>query len=410
MRRSTFVSAVAVLGMALVALPARGLFHLAVIDEVVTSYGGDATAQFIEIRMLSGSQNFVAHTIFAAFDASGAYIGDILEVPSNVANGVAGGRWIVATSAFQTASGLTADFTMPSGILPVGGGMVCFGGGGGAVAQNPPTWSRTTFSNYVDCVAYGTYSGPLNGHIGTPTTVDGDGHSLQRVSQTNDNSVDFACSDSLTPTNNQGTTVTLSSTSPCPMPPPTPTPTAPPVFECPSTPDAGCTSGFAKSMLLAKDAPAGKEKLLVKMVGGPALTQTDFGDPLDAGGTEYRLCVYAGTALATTLDLARAGDTCGAAPCWKAIGGAPPNGVGYQFKDGAAASDGVLQVLYKAGAAGKSKAIVKGKGANLPDGIAGGLQSATAVTVQLHGSDAPQCLSVTAITIKKQTATLFKAQ
>jgi hypothetical protein len=54
--------------------------------------------------------------------------------------------------------------------------MVCFGGGGGLVAQNPPDWDRTA-SHYVDCVAYGTYAGPSNARTGAPTQLNGDGHS-----------------------------------------------------------------------------------------------------------------------------------------------------------------------------------------------------------------------------------------
>ena len=37
-----------------IAQASDGIFHLAVIDEVMTSYDGDANVQFIEIRMLAG--------------------------------------------------------------------------------------------------------------------------------------------------------------------------------------------------------------------------------------------------------------------------------------------------------------------------------------------------------------------
>lgn len=80
-------------------------FHAEVIDEVMTSYGGDATAQFIEVRMLAGAQTFVSHSVLAAFDTRGAYIGDILVMPNDLTNGGNGVRWLVGTMAFQTASG-----------------------------------------------------------------------------------------------------------------------------------------------------------------------------------------------------------------------------------------------------------------------------------------------------------------
>src|ERR1044071_4067960 len=73
---------------------ASALFHLANIEEVATSYGGDNTAQFVEIRMLSGSQNLVMNSVLAAFDTSGVYTGDVLVVPGNVANSGATVRWI----------------------------------------------------------------------------------------------------------------------------------------------------------------------------------------------------------------------------------------------------------------------------------------------------------------------------
>jgi hypothetical protein len=209
-----------------VARPAQALFHLAVIDEVMTSYGGNATSQFIEIRMLSGAQNLVTDSVFAAFDASGAYIGDVLVVPGNVTNQGAGVRWIVGTAQFQTDSGIMPDFTFAPGVLPTGGGMVCFGGGGGILPAPPGSWSRTVFSNYIDCVAYGTYSGPTNPHIGTPTSLDADGHSLVRTADTNDSLNDFACNDPADPENNAGAVGSMTATAACP-PPATTTTTTP---------------------------------------------------------------------------------------------------------------------------------------------------------------------------------------
>ena len=214
MRRSCTALAVA-FAVICIARPSSAVFHIATIDEVLTSYGGDANVQFIEIRMLAKFQNAVAHSVLAAFDANGTYVGDILEVPGNVTNSGSDVRWLVGTSALQTASGLAPDFIMPAGILPTGGGMVCFGGGGGIAPQNPPSWDRTNFATYVDCLAYGTYAGPSNVQIGTPTKLNGDGHSLQRTMTGHDNASDFACADPATPENNAGTMMSMPATSPC---------------------------------------------------------------------------------------------------------------------------------------------------------------------------------------------------
>jgi hypothetical protein len=196
--------------------PARSdaLFHLAVLDEVLASLDGDPSQQFIEVKMLFGAQNLVSNSVIASFDASGSYVEDILVIPSDVANGVGGASWIAATEAFQIANGFTADFTMPAGI-PLGGGMICWGAPGLLPPADPASWDHTDPDNYVDCLAYGTYTGPSNHHVGTPTTLVAEGHSLTRRSETENNAADFACADQATPTSNAGETVTVAASTPC---------------------------------------------------------------------------------------------------------------------------------------------------------------------------------------------------
>lgn len=199
--------------------PTIAAYHVAVIDEIMTSYSGDPTVQFVEIRMAAAGQNLVAHSVLAAFDTSGAYVGDVLVVPTNVANGTSNGRWLMGTSQFATVSGLTPDFIIPA-TLPTPGGMLCWGGGNALpVPANPPTWNRSVFSNYIDCIAYGGYTGSTNSHIGTPTSLDAVGHSLQRISTSSDNAVDFACADPATPTTNVPMSMNLPATTSCPPPP-----------------------------------------------------------------------------------------------------------------------------------------------------------------------------------------------
>lgn len=184
---------------------------------------------------------------------------------------------------------------------------------------------------------------------------------------------------------------------------------------CPATPD-GCTGGFGKGILIVKETLY-KEKLLVKMIQGPAIQQTDLGDPLNIGGTKYHLCIYDDApSLKGELIVDRAGDaTCsgGAGECWSAIGPLPPAGKGYRYKDYDLSADGTAKMILKGAASpGASKIIVKGKSATLPLPIASGLTTTTSVTVQLHADDAPSpgCWSVTLGTIKKQTADSFKAK
>jgi hypothetical protein len=203
-------------GALLAGLPerAQGVFHAAVIDEVLTSFDGDPDKQFVEMRMLASLQNFVEDSVFAAFDAQGNYVGDILVVPADVSQSGAGTRWLIATLSFSQAVGIVPDFEIGPRALPVGGGMICFGGGGGISPADPMSWSRTNFNTYVDCIAYGSYSGPSNSRIGTPTALNGDGHSLQRTTNTRDNASDFTCAN-LTPENNAGEMVEVEASDSC---------------------------------------------------------------------------------------------------------------------------------------------------------------------------------------------------
>jgi hypothetical protein len=203
-----------------------------------------------------------------------------------------------------------------------------------------------------------------------------------------------------------------------PAPTATPTATAPAVADCPPALDAGCATGFAKGVLLVKENVPGREKLIAKLIKGPALAQTDLGNPLDAGqggtGTTYSLCVYdVFDALAGGVTVDRAGDTCDGKPCWKPVGKAPNDptgpGKGYKYKDKSLAADGVLKILYKGGDTGKSKALLVGKGPSLPSGIASALQTSSQVALQLRSSDG-LCLSIELAEIKKQEADFFKAK
>jgi hypothetical protein len=244
-----------------------------------------------------------------------------------------------------------------------------------------------------------------------PATLEGWGNA---VNANGNSSGDDASSTSLV-VSVTGDTPTPTAT---PMATDTPTPTAMPTPACPATADPGCLTGFDKGLLLVKASVPGKEKLVAKLLKGPALAQTDLGNPLDplqgGTGTAIALCIYDdAAALAGSVLVDRAGDLCGGAPCWRPIGKAPNDpqgpGTGYRYKDGGLAADGVRKILYKGGSAGKSKAIVIGKGSNLPSGVAAALQTTTQATVQLRSSDGI-CLSVVLTDIAKQDPALFKAK
>lgn len=153
---------------------------------------------------------------------------------------------------------------------------------------------------------------------------------------------------------------------------------------------------------LTKAAP-----LIAKFIKGPVLTQLDGGDPV-GGDTVYTLCVYAGDGLVGQLLVDRGGASCDGKPCWKSIGKPAPDGRGYKFKDKAGGADGVNKILFKASDIGKSKAIVVGKGGNLPP-MASALAALPDATIQLRASDGA-CMSLTTDDTIKADEDFFKAK
>src|SRR2546427_6763385 len=83
--------------------PSRAAFHVANIDEIMSGVGGDASAQYVEIRMLSGGQTFVAHSRLTAFSCDGSIVSVLLEVPANICNSApTHDRWTMGTASWAT--------------------------------------------------------------------------------------------------------------------------------------------------------------------------------------------------------------------------------------------------------------------------------------------------------------------
>ena len=89
-------------------------------------------------------------------------------MPGNVPNGGAGVRWIMATT--SPLGGITPNFSTVTASIPATCGQVCWGAPGVSV-PNPTTWNHTAPNAYVDCVAYGPYTGPMRADSGTATLV-----------------------------------------------------------------------------------------------------------------------------------------------------------------------------------------------------------------------------------------------
>lgn len=210
MRR--FLSLVAIGSFIATTSPAFAAFHLARINEIMTSYGGDPNAEFVEIRMLAGGQTVVNGSILATFDSGGNYIGDVLTVGANLSNGGTDVRWLMGSAAYAGLGGAVApDFVFPNGSLPDAGGMICWG--------KPPPGQHVDPNKYVDCLAYGTYAGLGNSNLCAPSWSDADGHSVVRTGDGINQLIDTTCSDPATPQNNGGMVGSLAATTACGAPP-----------------------------------------------------------------------------------------------------------------------------------------------------------------------------------------------
>jgi uncharacterized delta-60 repeat protein len=187
-----------------------------------------------------------------------------------------------------------------------------------------------------------------------------------------------------------------------------------PVDGCvhPAEPATRCLTAWAKGSLLVKENVAGREKFLARLLNGPALGQSDFGDPLLGAGTAYTICLYDDAdGLAGQVEVDRAGQQCAGNDCWRPLGP-----LGYLYKDKDASANGMTSMKLFGGAAGKSRILLRAannslKGqTSLPTGIAAALAGSSSATVQIHGSDTPGCFSTTLSRVAKDTGSLFKAK
>jgi hypothetical protein len=165
----------------------------------------------------------------------------------------------------------------------------------------------------------------------------------------------------------------------------TPTPT--PVCEPTPLPDCRRPVALGKSTFQVKNnVNDAKDRLTWNWSKGTATSLGDFGDPVN-GATSYRLCVYDEVLSAPTPVMAMTappGGTCAGKPCWVA------KKTGFLYKDKNLTNDGLMQLKLTAGADGKAKIVVKGKGANLPVPAPAGpglFAQDIVVTVQLVNSD-----------------------
>jgi len=195
---SVVVATLLVIGLP---LQSHAFFHLSQIDEAMSGVGGDPNTQYVEIRMLSTMENSVQNARLTFFGCNAGNPATVLKLlDKNVAVGMAGGDWIMATT--DPVGGIHPDFIISPGIDP-SCGMICWGAPVDPMTFKPPadptSWSATDPANYVDCWAYGGYSGPIKVD-GTETSAGPAGDGTMSLTRSG-TSLALACP---TPTNDAG--------------------------------------------------------------------------------------------------------------------------------------------------------------------------------------------------------------
>jgi len=149
------------LGM-LLAPAVSATFHLIQVREVYPGSAANPGAEFVELQMWKGGQNFVAGHFVRTYNAGGGVVATS-AFPANVANGASQSTLVLATAAATEQFGITADAALaPDEQLSPGGGAVC--------------WEE------IDCVAWGNFSGSLPSPAGSPVASGGipDGMAIRR--------------------------------------------------------------------------------------------------------------------------------------------------------------------------------------------------------------------------------------
>ncbi len=170
-----------------------------VIDQVLGSWQGDDSVQFVELQLRADNQNGFAGNADLVFDtaAGDAPSRRFFTFQQNIANGASGARVLIGTLRLQAITGIQPDFVIEPGVIQPVNGRVCY-----RVGDGQGGWS------VVDCIAYGAFTGDV-GPFGKPSRVTPDNRALGRTALTFSNRADWEGFLSPTPTNNPGKSFTM---------------------------------------------------------------------------------------------------------------------------------------------------------------------------------------------------------
>jgi len=159
-----------------------------------------------------------------------------------------------------------------------------------------------------------------------------------------------------------------------------------------------CRAAERSRLVISHSTKHAKNRLSWAWLHGAATTLEELGGR--TGSTGYALCIYAGMSTAAIAEA----DIPPSPTLWR-----PEGTTGFRYRDPSRSSNGIREAILKAGRAGQAKAVVRGRGGDLPDPPAGPLP--LPVTVQLVNSVNPVCFEgvYDATVAKRNDAETFKA-
>lgn len=168
---------------------------------------------------------------------------------------------------------------------------------------------------------------------------------------------------------------------------------------CAAAPEPGCRTSLHSLLTLTQNGPNHVSHLGWQWREGAATTVADFGAPDQTSG--YQLCLYdpSGARLGIGVN---AGGVCDGKPCWRST----PSG--FTYRDKTLVPDGVFQLLLRAGADGKARVSLVGKG----DRLALPLPpfASFPLTVQVKRPDGGECWEATYATALQNEPGRLKAK
>lgn len=165
---------------------------------------------------------------------------------------------------------------------------------------------------------------------------------------------------------------------------------------CPPAPQDTCVNAARGGLSIKNSSDSSRDALTWKWLKGGATTLEDFGDP--TATSDYSLCLYGAGMLVAELRVPAS------ASKWSPLGSK-----GWRYFDASGTPGGAQRISLKGGGEGKAKALLKGRGIDLPDPI-DDAPLALPVTVQLVNGDNGRCWQNVFNAATKNTPAQFKAK